>query len=141
MSRKSLKTRHLLHEISEFLSVMSPGVKAPGETVQWHFDRLSLVIDRDPARQNILSGLVLFRKINEPDQAEDRWFQDLQGKMLWVDEAVSLRKGGLAEMITRGFVATGRTFSLVGFRKRKNPYLPVRVYPVAMFDRMIRAGV
>jgi len=141
MSRKSLKTQHLLHEISEFLSVMSPSVSFPKEAVEWHFDRLSLVIDRDPGRQNLLSGLVLFRKISEPEQAQDRWFHDPQGQTLWVDEAVSLRKGGLAEMIVRGFVATGRSFSRIGFNKRKNPYLPVRVYPVAMFDRMIRAGV
>ncbi|NBU69995.1 MAG: hypothetical protein EBS53_00875 [Bacteroidetes bacterium] len=133
------KKPKVLRELIDFCYVMLPHCQDPQETLEWHLRNLGIVTDRDHNYHGVLQGITLFRKLNRPEEAEERWFHVPDGPLLWVDWTVSLLRGGLARMIQTTFQTLGRP-EAVGFSRHKQNDRKA-VYPVSFFDRLVRAGV
>ena len=130
---------HVLRELADFCFVMLPHCPEPEETVDWHLQNLGIVTDRDQNYHNVLQGVTLFRRLNDPGESDNRWFSVPGGPVLWVDWTVSLLRGGLGRMIRTTFETLGRPH-WVGFSRHKHCDRK-SVYPVAFFDRLVKAGL
>lgn len=141
MTRADPKSNPGIEEVVEFCRANIPGFSHANETVFWAVCNHGLVLDRGPDKK--ITGLVLFRQIENVEQANERWANHPDGKLYWIDEAFSSQKGGLARMILRYLNTQKGKFRarFVGFNKRKNPYTPLRVYPITFFERLLRAGI
>jgi len=128
-----------IRELVDFAFVMLPRCEHPKETIQWHARNLCLVVDRDKNYHNLIQGLTLFRRLNEPQESQDRWANYPNGKLLWVDWTVSLLSGGMSRMIKTVYETLGRP-EWVGFSRHKHNDR-MSVYPVSFFDRLVKAGV
>jgi len=128
-----------IQETIDFVKVMLPYCQDPEQTVQWHMNHMALVLDRDTNKHKAVQGVTLFRRVEDPDQARNRWVHNPEGKLLWVDWTVSLLHGGLGRMIRPVFENLGRP-THVGFSRHKH-FDRMSIYPVSFFDRLARMGL
>lgn len=129
----------VLRELIDFCYVMLPHCQNTEETLDWHLRNLGIVTDRDHHYHNTLQGITLFRRLEAPEQSQDRWLHVPGAPLLWVDWTVSLLKGGLGRMVQTTFETLGRP-EWVGFSRHKNNDR-MSVYPVSFFDRLVKAGI
>jgi hypothetical protein len=90
-------------------------------------------------KHKAVQGVGLYRRVDDPEQARDRWKHNPKGKLLWVDWTVSLLHGGLGRMIKPVFETLGRP-THIGFSRHKH-FDRMSIYPASFFDRLARMGL
>ncbi len=128
-----------IQETIDFVKVMLPHCSEPEKTVQWHMQNMAIVLDRDVNKHKAVQGVGLYRRVDDPEQARDRWKHNPKGKLLWVDWTVSLLHGGLGRMIKPVFETLGRP-THIGFSRHKH-FDRMSIYPASFFDRLARMGL
>jgi hypothetical protein len=128
-----------IQETIDFVKVMLPHCSEPEKTVQWHMQNMAIVLDRDVNKHKAVQGVGLYRRVDDPEQARDRWKHNPNGKLLWVDWTVSLLHGGLGRMIKPVFETLGRP-THIGFSRHKH-FDRMSIYPASFFDRLARMGL
>jgi len=129
-------TPYFIKEAVDFSRVMLPRLKDPENTILWHVANLGVVADRP---HDLLQGLALFRFVETPEQGKQDWLHIKGAKGLWVDWTANLTQGGLSRMIHTVYSIFHKP-EWIGFLRDKHNDR-ISVYPVKIFDRLIKAGL